>query len=248
MGLFKRQKDAAEEKDVVGGSRLFDTGLANFVIEQAFFTESGGGATAVNIHAKCMDTGKILKAQEWVASGDAKGNKHYYEKDGNIHYLPGFLIVNSICQLATDFELFDLDEEDEDHIQMKTVNVWNTEAKAEKPTSVATIMPLLGTKITLGVIRQIVDKTKQDGDQRVPTGETREENIINKAFQHETLLTVQEIKAGEDEGVFVQKWKDTYNETIDKSKGAGKGGDGATSGAPKSSGQKKKLFGNKNKG
>lgn len=246
MGLFKRQEKAAEEKDVVGGSRLFDTGVHNFVIEQAFFTESKGGATAVNIHAKCMDTGKVLKAQEWVASGDAKGNKHYYEKDGNIHYLPGFLTVNAICTLGADIELFDLDDEDPDHIQMKTVNLWNSEAKAEKPTEVATIMPLLGTKIAMGVIRQVVDKTKQDGDSRVATGETREENVIGKVFQYETLLTTQEVKAGEDEGVFVEKWKETYNETIDKStKGAGgKESSGATEGAPK----KKKLFGNKNKG
>lgn len=255
MGLFKKIKDAKEEKDVLGGSRLFDTGLHDFVIENAFFTESKGGATAVNIHAKCLETDKVLKFQEWVTSGDDKDNAHYYEKNGETHYLPGFLTINAIFKLTLDdFELFDLDDEDEDHLQTKTVNLYSAEEKKEVPTEVLTIMPLLGEKITFGIFRQIVDKRKKNEKTKKyePTGETREENVVNKVFQYETRLTNQEIVAGKEEPEFANKWAEQYNETLNRAKGASDDS-GAKKGAPKSSGdsdeapKKKKVFGNKNK-
>lgn len=247
MGILSKLKkvDGANgaDNDVLGGSRLFDTGLVDFKIEAAFIQSTDAGSQSFNIHLLDPITKKVFKAQEWIVS---KKGSNTYERNGEVNYLPGWITTNSICQLTIDKELHELDEDDD--IEMKTVNLWDSTAKKELPTEVPMIAEMVGKEITIGVLRVIVDKTaKGDDGLYHPTGETREENQIGKVFHQETGFTVQELLAGatpgEDTPEFRTKWAEKFTETIDKSTKDVKAPKSAAAKAPAAN--KKSLFGKK---
>lgn len=215
----------SNESDSLGGGYTLESGVYPMKIDMAYIGKSQGGAMSVNMtftHGQ-----QSLKHTFWVTSGDAKGNKSTYEKDGKHYPLPGLNMVNGIVFLTLGKELGDLTTE------TKTVNVWNYDSKAEVPTQVEVLMDLLGQDIVLGVQKRIVDKNvKNDNGVYVPSGETRQENEVSKVFQAGSNLTVSEVKAGETAGEFMQKWADKWTGlTIDKSTASAKG-NGSTAGAP----------------
>ena len=77
------QEDADIEKggDSLGGQLILPTDIYLGVIKAAFGGKSSGGARSVTIHFQ-TESGKDMKETIYVTSGDAKGNKHYYERDG----------------------------------------------------------------------------------------------------------------------------------------------------------------------
>lgn len=219
----------ANEKDSIGGgSRVLESGIYTFTIQHAYIGKSTGGAISLNLNLKTEDN-KELKQQLWVTSGTAKGGKNYYiDKNGDKQYLPGFVMANSLCLLALGKEISELDTE------QKVISVYNTEAKAEVPTKVDMLMDLVGKEITAAVFKQIVDKTKKNESTGAydPTGETREENELDKFFRASDKKTTAEIRAQAEEATFVHTWEKKYaGQTRDKSKGAG--GANGTAGAPK---------------
>lgn len=219
----------ANEKDSIGGgSRVLESGIYTFTIQHAYIGKSTGGAISLNLNLKTEDN-KELKQQLWVTSGTAKGGKNYYiDKNGDKQYLPGFVMANSLCLLALGKEISELDTE------QKVISVYNTEAKAEVPTKVDMLMDLVGKDITAAVFKQIVDKTKKNESTGAydPTGETREENELDKFFRASDKKTTAEIRAQAEEATFVHTWEKKYaGQTRDKSKGAG--GANGTAGAPK---------------
>ena len=233
MSLFKSKandSDVTQEKDTLGGSRLFNSGIVDFIIESAFITFSAGGAMAFNAHLKDKVSGNIFRVLEWVTSGDEKGNKNTYTNDKGTFYLPGYNIANAITQLAADMVLQDISEDD---LIVKNIKLWNGKEKKEVITEVNMVEELIGKPITVGVLKCIVDKTaKNDAGKYVATGETREENQIGKIFHTETGFTVQELKAGVEEGQdpkFRSEWAEKYTDQVqDKSSKDAK----ATKGAP----------------
>ena len=219
----------ANEKDSIGGgSRVLESGIYTFTIQHAYIGKSTGGAISLNLNLKTEDN-KELKQQLWITSGTAKGGKNYYiDKNGDKQYLPGFVMANSLCLLALGKEISELDTE------QKVISVYNTEAKAEVPTKVDMLMDLVGKEITAAVFKQIVDKTKKNESTGAydPTGETREENELDKFFRASDKKTTAEIRAQAEEATFVHTWEKKYaGQTRDKSKGAG--GANGTAGAPK---------------
>ena len=116
--------------------------------------------------------------------------------------------------------------------------MYDFDLKKEVPTKVQVLMELDGKPITLGVIKEVVDKnTKNDAGVYVPSGETREQNEIDKVFNTETGLTVAEILADVDEAVFKGQWAEkNTGKTRNKAKG------GAATAAPAAAGPKKVLF------
>ena len=238
------QEGVNEERDVLGGFGVWETDIYDCVITLAYAQKSSGGATGITFHVK-SDKGSDLRFTQYVTGGDAKGNKNYYEKDGQKHYLPGFNIVNAICQLTVDKELGNMETE------MKKVKLWDSDAKAEVPKDVPVLVELLNQHITLGVEKVIVDKTVKNSstNEYVPTGETREENEINKIYHTDTHMTVQEIKGKMTSPEFYQAWLEkNKGKTRNKAKFAGKGQTG-TNGAPAAGSApvpaKKSLFGSK---
>lgn len=214
----------ADEKDSVGSTGALESGLYPSSISLAYVTKSGGGATGLVVHFK-TDGGRDIRQTLWMTSGTAKGAKNYYEKDGEKHYLPGFLAANALCLLTVGKEISELDTE------TKVVNVYSKEAKAEVPTKVEVPVELLHKDIIVGLHKNKVDKTTKNEStgEYVPTGETREENEVDKFFRISDSMTTAEIRAQASEATFIETWKKKWSGvTRDKTKGVA-----GTAGAPK---------------
>lgn len=243
MSLLKNLETKAGvegEKDILGGGGALDSGLYDFTIKVAYVTTSSGGALALNT---IFDyNGKEVRQQFWMTSGNDKGNKNTYTKDGKEFYLPGFITANSLALLTVGKEISQLDLEE------KTIKLYDFEAKGEVPTKVQVFTELTGQTVTAGVQKQTVDKNidsgQVDGNGRkiyVPSGETRDINEVVKFFRIDDGLTVPEIEAQVTEAKFKNDWDAKYTgKTINKAKGSK---DGVTAGAP-SAGAKptKSLF------
>lgn len=213
----------ADEKDSVGSGGVLSSGLYPATIKLAYVTISDGGATGLVIHTKTSE-GRDIKSTQWMTSGTAKGAKNFYEKDGTKNYLPGFLLAQSLALLTTGKEISELETEE------KVVKLYSSNAKAEVPTKVQMVMDMLGKEILIGLIKQTVDKNVKDGNGiYVPSGETREENEVDKFFRASDRKTTAEIRAKADEAVFVDTWADKWTDKV-RNKATGATGQ---AGAPK---------------
>jgi len=215
-----------ETDNLGGGGQILDSGIYPSTIQTAFINKSEGGALGLVVTFK-TETGKELKQTFWMTSGTAKGCRNYYEdKSGEKKYLPGFISANSLALLTTGKEISSLDTE------TKVVKLWNRDTKSEAPTKVEMVMDLLNKDIILGVIRQTVDKTAKAADGTyAPTGETRDENEVDKFFRAKDGKTTTEIRSQVEEATFVHQWKEKFTGTVkNKVKGASTG---AVAGAPK---------------
>ena len=216
--------DIAAEKDSVGGGFVLDSNVYNFTIKLAFLQKAASDALSLVVHLTTEDN-KDVRQQFWMTSGKEKGCKNYYvDKNGDKQYLPGFNMANSLCLLTVGKEISQMETE------TKVVNLYNSESKAEVPTNVEMITELLGKQVLGGLIKQIVDKNVKDAAGKyVPSGETREENELDKLFRERDGKTTAEILAQAPEAVFIETWKKKWvGQVKDKtSKQAG------TAGAPK---------------
>ena len=221
LANLKSDDSIANERDSVGGNRLLDTGVYKFTVQHAYATKSAGGAIGLVVNLKAT-TGQELRQTFWMTSGTAKGCKNYYEdKNGDKQYLPGFTLANSLCLLTVGQEISGLDTE------QKVIPLYNPETKSELPTKVDMLMDLVGKEVLAAVFKQIVDKTKKNEATGMyePTGETREENEIDKFFRERDRMTTAEIRAQAESATFINTWL-TKNEgqVRDRSKGASANG------------------------
>lgn len=230
MSLLKNLKtdeSIANERDSVGGGGPVDSGLYLATIKLAYITKAASEALGLTVVAT-LANGSTLRETQWMTSGKAKGGNNFFiDKSGAKQYLPGFNMANSLALLATGKEINELDTE------TKVVNIYSFDAKAEIPTKVDMVVDLLGKELMLGVIKQVVDKNVKDAaGAYVPSGETRAENTIDKAFRARDRMTTAEIRAQATEATFATTWETKWaGKTRDKSVGS-KGGNGAA-GAPK---------------
>lgn len=213
LSALATDESIATEKDSVGGgSRVRESGLYPMTVAMAYLGKSSGGALSLNLTLK--DGNGEVKQTFWMTSGTAKGCKNYYEdKQGAKQYLPGFLHANALALLTVGKEISQLDTE------TKVVNVYSPEAKAEVPTKVEVIMDLLNQEVIVGLVKQTVDKNIKDGaGNYVPSGETREENEVDKIFRAKDRMTTAEIRAQAPEATFVNIWDQKWTgKTKDKS-------------------------------
>lgn len=236
LSTLTTDESIANEKDIIGGSRVLDSGVYDAKIVTAYVTKSGGGAVGMVLNLK-TSAGKELRQTLWMTSGTEKGCKNFYtDKNGDKQYLPGFILANSLCLLAAGKEISSLDTE------QKVIPVYNAEAKSEIPTKVDMLMDLVGKDIVAGVIRQVVDKTKKNPTTGAyeATGETREENEIDKFFRARDRMTTAEIRAQATEASFVKTWAEKWTGKVkEKAKGtaAGAGTAGLPGKAPAAAGK-----------
>ena len=218
----------ANETDSVGGGNApLESGLYPCTVNMAYINKSASGALGLVLNLKGPDNREIRQTL-WMTSGTAKGGKNYYEKDGEKHFLPGFNHANGLALLTVGKEISAMDTE------TKVVKVYSPEAKAEVPTKVEVVMDLLNQEILVGLLKQTVDKTvKNDAGFYMPTGETRDEDEIDKLFRASDRMTTAEIRAQATEATFAATWESKWTgKTKMKSKGAAPGNAG-TSGLPK---------------
>jgi hypothetical protein len=213
LANLKTDSTIKDETDSVGGNGPVESGLYPHKITMAFFGKSSGGAMSLDLHLADPD-GKELRQTIYITSGDAKGNKNYYEdKAGAKAYLPGFNVANSLALLTVGKEIGEIETEE------KTVKLYSFVEKAEVLTKVPMLMELLGQEVLTGVIRQTVDKNVKDEatGKYVPTGETRQENEIDKFFRAADRMTTAEIRAQAAVATFADTWEAKWK-GVDKDK------------------------------
>ena len=231
----------ADEKDSIGSGGPVDSGIYNCTVAMAYIMKSQGGAMGLVLTLK-TDADKEVRQTLWMTSGTAKGGTNYYtDKNGAKQYLPGFIQANALCLLTVGKEIAAMDTE------TKVINLYSAEAKAEVPTKAEVLMDLLNQEITVGIIKQTVDKTqKNDAGVYMATGETREENEIDKLFRTKDRMTTSEIRAQATEATFIDTWEKKWSgKTKDRAKGAAAGLPGVPKlgGAPASKKPTTSLFG-----
>ncbi len=187
--------DIKGQQDRLGGSGPLPTDVYDATITMAYTIKAASGATGIVIEAKTAD-GKKISTTQYITSGTAKGCKTYSEKDGQKTFLPGYLLIDSLCQLTVGKSIVEMDEEE------KVFNIYNWDQKKEIPTKVSAIVELFGQKAKFGVTHVVVNKRANNAD----TNEKRETNEVDKIFQADTGLTVVELQAKETTPVFMGKW------------------------------------------
>ncbi|MCP3674987.1 MAG: hypothetical protein GY829_11035 [Gammaproteobacteria bacterium] len=189
-----------EETDRLGGG-VPDSGLYDCAIEMAYVEESSGGAMGFHLSLATAN-GQNIRNTFYLTGGKKKGQNNYYiDRAGNKQYLPGFSQGNSLAQLALGKNLAELTPE------AKTILLYDFDAKKDIPQEKQVVTELIGQKIKVGVIKEIVNKNVKNADDVwVPIAETREQLIIDKFFEATTGCTVVERKAGVAQGEFINKW------------------------------------------
>lgn len=231
-----------ESGDSLGGNGPLNSDLYKLKVDLAYLGKSNvpnSKAQSVTIHFKTEDN-RELKETFWVTNGEGHT---YSEKNNEKTYLPGFQAVQALSLLTIGKDITELDSEE------KTISLWDYKTKAKAPVKVQMLTELLGQEILAGVIRQNVDKTAKDvAGNYVPTGETREESVIDKFFRERDNMTVAEIKARAPEATFYKDWQAKWAGKVrNKAKGvngtAGVPGVPAATTAATAQPAKKSLFG-----
>ena len=241
-----RTEGLEESQDRLGGGFIKESDIYTGTVKVAYGTKSKKGATALNL---VLDfEGKEYKETVYVSNKDGK-NYWVDTKNGNKHIpLPGFTVAEELCIIITNKPLADQTVED------KMVNVWDPDLKKEVPKSVPVLTELTGQTVSVGILKQLENKSESDGNGGyTPTAETRETNTIDKVFHTETRLTYPEARDGKTEGGFWDGWISrnqgkTRDRTDKKLTGSG-GNAGAprssSSGAGAAEAPRKSLFGGK---
>lgn len=216
MKMFGNMTTDGLEKvgDRLGGNGPLDTDFYTGTVKLAYAGKSSGGANSITV---------------LIDLGDREYRETFYvtNKNGEIFYtdkkdpkkkipLPGYTSVDDLCLLTTGQPLSEQDFEE------KVVSIYDFEQKKDIPTNVPVLVGALGKQISAGILRQTVDKTAvgQDG-QRRNTGETRDENVVDKFFHAETGKTVTEFIEQIQTPVFRDKWIEANKgKTRNRAKGA----------------------------
>lgn len=221
-----------EAQDRVGGFQPFDTDLYTGPIKLAYAGQSDGGARNITL---VVDMGG-REYRETIYITNKKGENFFLNKQDNSKKvpLPGFTVIDDICLVTTGKPLAEQATEE------KVVKVWDRDAKAEVPKTVPMLVDLLGQTVTLGIVRQLENKSEKDGNGNyVPIADTRETNFIDKVFHTETKMTVVEAKQGAETATFHDSWAErNRGQTRDKREiKDGEGGTAGRPGAPRSAPQ-----------
>ena len=226
--------------DHLGGGGLIETDGYEGKIKVAYVGKSTS-SSAQSVTVVVDVNGFELRETFWVSN---KNGIHTYDdkKDPTKKYgLPGFVMVDNLCLIATGKGLA------QQAFAEKTVNIYDYDAKKELPKSVQVLDDLTGKDVGLLVVKRTVDKTKKDeSGVYKPTGETRDENVIEKFVDMASKRTVTEAQEGVESAVFYHKWVEkNQGKTKNKAKGA-EGKTGSPNGSAPSSSESKpatSLFG-----
>lgn len=247
MSLFNNLSNEGleEVQDRLGGYTPLDTDIYTGKVKAFYVGKSTGGAMSITLIADI--NGREYREVLWVTN--KKGENFYLNQNDKTKKvpLPGFTIADDICLITTGEPLSKQDTED------KVINIYDYEAKKELPTSVQMVTAVLGQEVSLGIIRQTVNKTQKDSNgEYVPIAETRDENVIDKVYHPVHKLTVAEARNGKEKGEFWDAWLER-NKGQTRDKRTIKEGEAGKAGAPKaapkadsaSAAPRKSLFGPK---
>lgn len=200
------------DSDRLGGGFVWDGGAYPVTILAAYSGKAKSGARSMNLEVQ-GDDGRKFKFTEYVTSGDSKGNKPYYERDGKKSYLPGFNNMNAIAMFTAKKELSALT------FETKILKLRDHAQKKDVPTEVPMAVEMIGKKFILGLEKHEVNKTTKVGTEYKPVHkpdqptvpETKFENQIGKIFFIDNNATIAEMREAKQKGTtvtadFYPKW------------------------------------------
>lgn len=234
MSLFgKAPANVEKPKDILGGGfQTLPSGVYDATVAMAYVSKSSGGAQFIEFEFN-LPEGKKHKQTVYVSSGDNKGNKNTYEKNGKEFLLPGYILADEIAAVTTEALLANQDHD------MRLVEVYDFDTKQKVQKEFPVLIDMIGKKLKLGIQEIAINKREQQGKKWVDTEETKTINEIDKVF-NEDGFTVNELMDGEEEPEFIQKWEDKNSgKLIDKVKKVSTGNSTLSGGAAKS---KSSLF------
>lgn len=214
-----------ETTDRLGGLQIRATDIYPATIKAAYAGQSAGGARNVTIVVELPDG----EYSETIYVTNKKGENWFLNQNDKSKKvpLPGFTTVDDICLVTTGKPLAEQDSEE------KVVKVYDFDERKELPKSVPMLVDLIGQTLFLGIVQQTVDKNQKNDStsEYEPTGETRDENVIEKVFHDPSKMTVVEARQGATEPVFYEKWL-SKNKGQVRNKAKGADGKGTQSGRP----------------
>jgi hypothetical protein len=212
-----------QSEDRLGGGFILDTDAYDTTIKLAYGIESTQGAKGVVLVTEVGGR----EYRETIYVTNRAGENFFLNKDDKTKKvpLPGFTVIDDICLCATGTSL------SEQPVEEKTVKIYDYDEKKELPKSVPVLVELLGKPVTLGIFKNLENKSVKQGNDYVPTAETRLTNNIEKVFHTETKLTTAEARQGMSAGEFYDKWVER-NKGVERDRRTLKEGEAGKSGRP----------------
>lgn len=185
------------------GGFINDTGIYNCLITLAYMGKSSGGANSITVHFQQADGKMTHRETFYITSGEKKGTKPYYIKDGKKYALPGYEAMNSLALIAAGKKLSQLNGE------KKIVKLWNFESRSEENTEVTALTELMGKPVKVGLVKCKENKRKKVGDEYVDTNEVKDFNEAQKFF-FPNKFSVTEARAKVETPEFHDQWLEKY--------------------------------------
>lgn len=220
-------KGMAKVKDTLGFTRP-PTDIYICKIKNAYLTESqqeDSESQMVNLEVDFIENfnGDELSNtySERLVICNRDGDAFYVKNGQNIP-MPGFVIIDDICQILTEEGITEQDTE------IGKVKIRDYDSGQDIPTKVEILADLVGEEIALAIQHRRENKRERSSDGSYqPTPEPVERNTIVHAFSAEDFATLREIE-DDKEPEFAEKWINKYqgkiNDTFKENVGGAKKG------------------------
>jgi hypothetical protein len=225
MDLFNVEADVEvqEEKDTLGGFKIYESGLVGFTIKTAFLDDYAGGSKNITVVLEDADGGTYTE-KECVWSAKTKGPFYIDKKTGKKKELIGFSKMNSLSKLLTGKDL------NGSEFETKVHELYSKEAQGKVHTPRPTLVDWAGLEVTVGMMKKLENKQTKSGDTYVDTAEVRETNYVDKWFDAEKRTLTEKMK--DQPAEFIEQWEKANTgrviDKVNKSVKAGPVGGGAT--------------------
>ena len=211
--------------DSLGGGTK-DTGVYPYKLVTIYLEKTEKGSLMANILLEDSTKRKFVDSQCIMSNKSGTLLATYKDKNsGKPVPLPGYSHVLNLIRLVTGKAYKDLAAVPSTK-KVIPVTVW--ENNRPKDVNKECTCFDVSANVLVALLKEKHDKTKKEGDARVPTGETYFRNEVSRYF-NEAGLTQDEIKTGATEPKFKLQWEAAYvGKEFDKTDKTA----GATAGAP----------------
>ena len=206
----KTQKDTLRTGGT--GRPLLETGAYKMRITEAYFRESSGGAMGLHLQMEVAQGKGIYREAIYITSGLAKGQKTYYESNGEKYPLPGWVQADQLCRLVCGKRLNEI------RTEPKQVEVYDFQAQGKIHVNVEMLTQLLGKVVAVAVYK-VKEYRRIQNEYNEWVEDTHDEpklkNEIFKFFREGDLRHIDEIDEGKD-ATFLRDWLENWkNKTKD---------------------------------
>lgn len=214
-----------EVQDRIGGAVIRDTDAYDAKVKLAYAGQSDGGAKNITWVFEMPDGQEYRETIYWTNKKGENWFKNKQDPSKKVP-LPGFTVCDDLCLATTGKPLAEQETEE------KQVLIYDFDQKKELPKAAHVLIDTLDQPVTLGLVRQTVNKNVKQGNEYVPGPDSKDENIIEKVFHTETKLTMVEAKQQAETAAFYPSWVErNKGNTKDRRKNKD-GSSGGTAGAP----------------